>query len=30
MNTLLKEFIKDDILKVLFVCNIIQGCIVPK
>jgi hypothetical protein len=30
MNNLLKEFIKDDILKVLFVCNIIQGCIVPK
>lgn len=30
MNTLLEGFINDDILKVLFVCNIIQGCIVPK
>jgi len=30
LNDLLLEFVDDDILKSLFLCNIIQGFIVPK
>lgn len=30
LNDLLLEFVGDDILKSLFLCNIIQGFIVPK
>lgn len=30
LNSRLNDFVKEDILKALFLCNIIQGCIVPK
>jgi hypothetical protein len=30
LNDLLLEFVDDDILKSLFLCNIIQGFIIPK
>ena len=30
LNSRLNDFVEEDILKALFLCNIIQGCIVPK
>lgn len=30
LNSRLNDFVDDNILKALFLCNIIQGCIVPK
>jgi hypothetical protein len=30
LNDILNDFVKEDILKGLFLCNIIQGCIFPK
>jgi hypothetical protein len=30
LNERLNDFVEEDILKALFLCNIIQGCIVPK
>ena len=30
LNDIINDFVKDDILKSLFLCNIIQGCIYPK
>jgi hypothetical protein len=30
LNDRLNDFVGEDILKALFLCNIIQGCIIPK
>lgn len=30
LNERLNDFVEDNILKGLFLCNIIQGCIIPK
>ena len=30
LNSKLSDFVNDNILKGLFLCNIIQGCIIPK
>ena len=30
LNDIFNNFVEDDILKALFLCNIIQGCIIPK
>ena len=30
LNSRLNDFVEEDILKALFLCNIIQGCIIPK
>ena len=30
LNSRFNDFVEEDILKALFLCNIIQGCIVPK
>lgn len=30
LNERLNDFVEEDTLKALFLCNIIQGCIVPK
>jgi hypothetical protein len=30
LNDIFNDFVEDDILKALFLCNIIQGCIIPK
>ena len=30
LNSRLNDFVEEDTLKALFLCNIIQGCIVPK